>query len=164
MQKGSGRWNAECRWAWRNLRAQRWHAVLAIVLLATALAANVIVFAATDSLVFRRTLYREPDRLAQIAIRRTPFVNTFASAAVLDQWRQQTLGSSLRLIGVGVALGLAGALAGARWARSQLFAVSPLDPLTLGGVTLVVVATAIVATWQPARQASRTDPRELMKA
>jgi hypothetical protein len=56
-----------------------------------------------------------------------------------------------------------GTLAASRWVRSQLFAVEPADPVTLVGVTLGVLAVAVIATWQPARQAARVDPRELLK-
>ena len=80
---------AEVRWAWRNLRARRSSAVLAVLLLAAAIAANVIVFASTDSLVFHRSLYPEPERLTQIANRRTPFLDTFTSASMLEEWRAQ---------------------------------------------------------------------------
>ncbi len=73
------------------------------------------------------------------------------------------LGSSLRLVLVGAALGIGGAIAASRWAESQLFGVRAADPATLTLVTLGVVATALLATWHPARQATRIDPKELLK-
>jgi hypothetical protein len=54
---------SEIRWAWRNIVARRWRAVLTIALLALALAATTIVFSAADSLVFRRVAYPSADRL-----------------------------------------------------------------------------------------------------
>lgn len=73
------------------------------------------------------------------------------------------LGSSLRLVLAGAALGIGGAIGASRWAESQLFGVRAADPATLALVTLGVVATALLATWHPARQASRIDPKVLLK-
>jgi hypothetical protein len=83
----------ESVWALRNVRARGWRAVLASSLLAVALAANVIVFSAADSLVFHRVPFREPDRLVTIASK-NPKTGTigssFVSPALLDEWRKQT--------------------------------------------------------------------------
>jgi hypothetical protein len=73
------------------------------------------------------------------------------------------LGSSLRLVAAGAALGIGGAVAASRWSESQLFGVRATDPLTMALVTAGVVATAMLATWQPARQATRIDPKVLLK-
>jgi putative ABC transport system permease protein len=65
------------------------------------------------------------------------------------------------LVGAGVALGIAGALALTRVLVSFsafLFGVKAYDPFTLAGVTLLFVVVAAVACWLPARRASRTDP------
>jgi predicted permease len=74
------------------------------------------------------------------------------------------LGSSMRLVITGALLGAAGAFAASRWVESQLFGVSPSDPSTYVLVTLLVVATAAVATWHPARQAARVDPAVTLRA
>ena len=55
------------------------------------------------------------------------------------------LGSSLRLVLAGVALGIGGAIAVSRLIASQLFGVSPTDPLTYFTVSLAVVAAAVLA-------------------
>jgi ABC-type antimicrobial peptide transport system permease subunit len=73
------------------------------------------------------------------------------------------LGSSLRLVILGAIIGIAGAIGASRWLQSQLFGISATDPATLALVTLGVIATALVATWQPAHQASRVDPKVLLK-
>jgi putative ABC transport system permease protein len=73
------------------------------------------------------------------------------------------LGSSLRLVLLGAALGIGSAIAASRWAESQLFGVRAADPATLASVTLGVVVTALLATWHPARQATRIDPKVLLK-
>ena len=73
------------------------------------------------------------------------------------------MGSSLRLVLLGAVLGIGGAIAASRWAESQLFGVRAADPATLALVTLGVVATALLATWHPARQATRIDPKVLLR-
>jgi predicted permease len=84
---------SELTWAWRNLRARGWRAPLAIALLGAALAANTLVVAAADSLVFNRLPYRDVGRLVEIQRRsadtRQPG-SSFLSAALLDEWRKQT--------------------------------------------------------------------------
>jgi predicted permease len=83
-----------------------------------------------------------------------------ASAADI---RRLVLGSSLRLVVAGAAIGIVAAIVVSRWIRSQLFGVSPTDPLTLTVVTVGIVAVALLATWPPARQAVQVDPTQLLK-
>ena len=64
---------------------------------------------------------------------------------------------------LGVAIGLAGALALTRLLRSLLYEVSPTDPLTLGAGVLFLGAVALLASWLPARRASRVDPMIAMR-
>jgi putative ABC transport system permease protein len=59
---------------------------------------------------------------------------------------------------VGLALGLLGAFGLSRVLRGLLFGVSPTDPLTFGGVSLVLLAVALFACLIPARRATRVDP------
>jgi putative ABC transport system permease protein len=73
------------------------------------------------------------------------------------------VGQGMTLVAIGVALGLAGALAAARTLSSQLFGVSPTDPLTLAAVALTVLLAALVASWIPARRASRVDPQTVLR-
>jgi predicted permease len=74
------------------------------------------------------------------------------------------LGSSLRLVAAGVMLGLAGAWLASRWIESQLFGVTGTYPFTYAGVALLVFATALLATWHPARQAASVDPAITLRA
>ena len=68
------------------------------------------------------------------------------------------LKDGLRLVAIGCVLGIAGALAAARFVRAQLFGVDPLDPLTFAivGATLLLVGAA--ACLLPAWRAMRIDP------
>jgi predicted permease len=58
----------------------------------------------------------------------------------------------------GAIVGLAGALGLARLMSSLLYGVHPDDPLTLVGVLLVLIAVALIATYIPARRATKVDP------
>jgi putative ABC transport system permease protein len=65
---------------------------------------------------------------------------------------------------IGVACGLAGAVALTRVLGSLLFDVSPLDPLTYAAVTLGLIAAAIMASYIPALRATGLDPVEALRA
>jgi putative ABC transport system permease protein len=73
------------------------------------------------------------------------------------------VGQGLKLTGLGVALGLAGALATTRWLSSQLFGVSSTDPLTFLSIPLLLAAVALLACWLPARRAARVDPMTALR-
>jgi putative ABC transport system permease protein len=62
------------------------------------------------------------------------------------------------LTAVGIALGLAGAVAATRLLRSMLFELAPLDPLTFGAVSLLFALVATLASYLPARRATKVDP------
>jgi ABC-type antimicrobial peptide transport system permease subunit len=68
------------------------------------------------------------------------------------------LSQGARMIFIGVAIGIGGALAVTRMAKSPLFGVTATDPLTFAGVTLVLVGSALLACYIPARRATRVDP------
>jgi len=65
---------------------------------------------------------------------------------------------ALRPVTAGVIIGVALALLATRTLAAQLFGVAPRDPLTLVGVTVVLIASAVAASIVPARRASRVDP------
>jgi putative ABC transport system permease protein len=68
------------------------------------------------------------------------------------------LGEAIALAAVGVGVGLAGAFATTRLIRALLFRVEPTDPLTFAGISVVLVAAALTASYIPARRAMRVDP------
>jgi predicted permease len=71
---------------------------------------------------------------------------------------------TLRLVGIGVVLGLAGAYGLARLVVSLLYDAQPGDPVVLGGATLVLTAAAVAASYIPARRAARVDPVTSMRS
>jgi macrolide transport system ATP-binding/permease protein len=68
------------------------------------------------------------------------------------------LKQGMRLIGIGILLGLLGGAAVARLLAMILVNLSPFDPLTFGGVSLCLTLVALLATWLPARRATKVDP------
>ena len=72
--------------------------------------------------------------------------------------QRQIIGEGMGLVLVGAMIGLAGALAATRVLRTFLFDLTPGDPVTYSGVVVVLAVAAILATWIPARRASRVDP------
>lgn len=62
-------------------------------------------------------------------------------------------------VAVGMALGVLGALAGARLLSSQLFGIRPNDPWTFLAVATLLGAVALAASYIPARRISRVDPK-----
>jgi putative ABC transport system permease protein len=74
------------------------------------------------------------------------------------------LARGMALVAGGVLIGSIGALAGARLLDSVLFRVGPADPLVFGGVTLCLLAVALLACIVPMLRAVRLDPADVMKA
>jgi len=73
------------------------------------------------------------------------------------------LRQGLRFTVIGLALGLAGALALVRIIRSLLYEVSPTDPLTFTCVTALLTGVAVLACYLPARWAARIDPMAALR-
>ncbi|MBN8246662.1 MAG: ABC transporter permease [Verrucomicrobia bacterium] len=74
------------------------------------------------------------------------------------------LGQGLRLVLLGIALGLASYLAVSRFLRTMVFEISTLDPLALMAGPLILCACAALACWLPARRAARVDPMTALRA
>lgn len=71
---------------------------------------------------------------------------------------------ALRIVAVGVAVGLVGAAGMTRVLQRFLFGVTPTDPIVFTVVTLLLVAVGLVAAWLPARRATRIDPWRALRA
>src|SRR5690349_15802642 len=71
---------------------------------------------------------------------------------------QLVLAEAAWVIGVGAVIGLGGAAFGGRLLAAQLFEVSPLDPMSLGGAALLLFMIGVGAALIPARRAASVDP------
>ena len=74
------------------------------------------------------------------------------------------LGHSMRVTAIGLVIGLAGALLVGQALRSQLLGVSATDPVTYGGVGLLLGVVALLASALPARRAARVSPMVALRA
>ncbi len=68
------------------------------------------------------------------------------------------IGQAMWTTAVGVVIGVAGSLALTRTIESMLFGVRVMDPLTVIGVVLLLLAVSLLACWIPARRATKVDP------
>jgi putative ABC transport system permease protein len=77
---------------------------------------------------------------------------------------KMTVKQGLRLVGFGLLIGLAAAFILTRVMSTLLFGISATDPLTFVSISLVLVAVAILASYLPARRATRVDPMIALRA
>ena len=101
--------------------------------------------------IFGVITYIATQRTREIGIR-------MALGAQVADVRTLFLRQGLRLTGVGIALGIGAALVLTRVMSSLLFGVGPMDPMTYAAVSAALGAVALIATYLPARRASRVDP------
>ena len=77
---------------------------------------------------------------------------------------RRTVAGALLLGGAGVVLGLLAALAGTSLLDSLLFGVGSTDPLTFVSVAAILLGVAMIASYLPARRATRVDPMVALRA
>jgi putative ABC transport system permease protein len=87
-----------------------------------------------------------------------------ALGATASDVRGLVLGEGLRLAGLGATIGLAAAMALTRLLRGLLFGVHPLDPASLLAAVLLLVGVSALASYLPARRATRVDPVAMLRA
>lgn len=83
-----------------------------------------------------------------------------APASILEM----IVAQGLRLVAVGLAFGLAGALVAVRFVRAQLFGVEPTDPITWIAMPAVLLLVALAACAVPARRAMRINPATALRS
>jgi ABC-type antimicrobial peptide transport system permease subunit len=132
-----------------SMRTERQNAVLFVLF---ALVALVIAAAG----VYGVAAYAVAQRTKEIGIR-------VAIGAGRRDVLALVLSQILRPTMAGVALGLAGAYAVTRLVASMLYGVEPLDPVALASGVVVLVGTAVVAAYVPARRAARIDPLRALR-
>jgi putative ABC transport system permease protein len=93
-----------------------------------------------------------------VAQRANEFGLRLALGAQTQDVMKLVLKQGLRLISVGLVLGLAAALALTRLMKSLLFGVNATDAVTFAAVTLLLLVVALLACLMPARRATKVDP------
>jgi predicted permease len=102
------------------------------------------------------TAYSVAQRTQEIGIR-------MALGAEGEQVRWLVMRRGMIELGVGLTLGLAAALGTGRLLQGMLVGTGPADPITLGSISLVLIAVAMVACFWPARRATRLDPVKALR-
>jgi len=127
-----------------SLATRRFNLILLAVLAIVAL-----VLAAVG--IFSVMNYAVTQRTSEIGIRMA------LGAEARDVFRL-IVGNAVRLVVIGSAIGLAGALLSSRAIGSFLYGVKPADPWTLAAIVVIIGGTAMLASYLPARRAARVDP------
>jgi len=78
--------------------------------------------------------------------------------------QQMFVRQGLLLAGIGAVIGLGAAAGLTRLMSSLLFGIKALDPLTYAGVAAILIAAAALASYLPARRATRVDPLDALRA
>lgn len=66
--------------------------------------------------------------------------------------------NGMSMAGLGVLIGIAGALVARKFITALLYGISATDPLTFAGIAVLLLLVAAVACWVPARRATKVDP------
>ena len=100
--------------------------------------------------------YRVGRRRAEIGLR-------MAMGARSGEVRIQVLRHSMKLVAIGVVIGLGASILLTRALSSLLFGVRPGDPVALTTAAVALLVTALAATWIPAQRATRVDPATALR-
>jgi len=101
--------------------------------------------------------YTSLRRLREIGVR-------LALGAQRFQIQNLILSHGVKLLAVGLILGIAGAVAASHWLRSILFQVQPADLGIFFGVGAILSFATVAASWLPSRRASRVDPMVTLRS
>jgi putative ABC transport system permease protein len=121
---------------------------LSVIIMASFAVAGLMLVAAG---VFSVIAYAVSRRTHEIGIR-------MALGARQGDVLGMVIGTSTKVIGLGIAIGIVSSLFVARVMASQLYDIAPQDPLTMAAVIAVVLIVGLIATYVPARYATRVDP------
>jgi putative ABC transport system permease protein len=129
----------------------------------TSFTASVLLIAALVALflgsvgIYGVLSYVVSQRAAEMGIRS-------ALGATPENVRRMILTQGMRLAGIGVLVGLVGAIAFGRFLATQLYGVSLVDPLTIAAAAAIFVGVAMVASFLPAARAAGTSPLDALRA
>jgi len=128
---------------------------LSFMLLTLAVAAGLALILGTMGL-YGVLSYVVAERTQEIGVR-------MALGAEATRVRGMVVGQGVRVVALGIALGLLVATATTRALSSLLFGVAPVDFWTFAGMSLTMAVVGLLACYVPARRASRVDPVQSMR-
>ena len=94
-----------------------------------------------------------------VSLRRREIGIRLALGATSSRVLESVIGQGTRLAALGLVVGIGGAFFATRVIESQLFGVGARDPVVFAAAAAALLAVAVVASWVPARRASRVDPQ-----
>lgn len=120
------------------------------------------IFAATALLlacigIYGVISYSVAQRTREVGIRMALGANSGSVVSLI-------LRQGIRLVLAGLGLGIVASLGAGILISNQLYGVSRMDPVVIAGVVLVLTAVAVLASWLPARRASRVNPSVALRA
>jgi putative ABC transport system permease protein len=99
-----------------------------------------------------------------VSLRRREIGIRIALGATNRRVFEGVIGQGLRLVVIGLVIGVVAAVGATRWIAAQLFGVGSHDPLVFAVVPAVLLGVAILASWVPARRAARVDPQIALRS
>ena len=128
----------------RSLARPRFNALLLSIFAASALLLTAIG-------IYGVLAYSVAQRTNEIGIR-------MALGAAQSNIFRLVIGQAMTIVGISVVIGVVGAFAATRMLNSLLYGISAWEPLTFSAIAVLISVVAFLATWLPARRASRVDP------
>lgn len=116
----------------------------------------VLAFALAGAGIYGLVSFSASQRTHELGVRMALGAPTLAIMKVI-------VGEGLILAFIGVGMGLAGALALTRALSSMLFGVTPTDPLTFASISTLLIAVALLASYIPARRATKISPSLVLR-
>jgi putative ABC transport system permease protein len=101
--------------------------------------------------------YIVAERTREIGVR-------MALGATAGAVRRLVVSQGTRVVLIGVVIGVAGAFASTRLLRTLLYEVKAVDPVVFAGMSLMMIAIGMLASYMPARRASSVDPIESLRS
>lgn len=150
----------DLRFGFRILFKNKGFTVVAVLTLALGIGASTAVFSIVNAILLKPLPYPHAERIV-IPWRQAPSglnLGYNALGAERHTALAMIVGQGARLAALGIAIGLAAALAATQLLANQLYGVTATDPLTFAAVSLLLVGVALLACYIPARRAMKVEP------